>query len=138
MASASSSRSTVTNLSPALSAIFSAVSKTRASSGASRPGRRRRPTPWAASPAPARRAASAFGRTSAGALDQAGRQALRVVEQDLEQVLGAELLVALAQGEALGRLHEALGAIGILVEIHVYPSSARPSAPPARHGTAVF
>ena len=34
MASESSSRSTVTNLSPALSASFSAVSKTRASSGA--------------------------------------------------------------------------------------------------------
>ena len=34
MASASSSRSTVTKLSPAFSAIFSAASKTRASGGA--------------------------------------------------------------------------------------------------------
>ena len=40
------------------------------------------------------------------------------VEQDLEQVLGRELLMPLAQRERLGGLDEALGAVGVFVEIH--------------------
>ena len=36
---------------------------------------------------------------AAGTVDQPGREPFRVVEQDLEQVLGGELLVALAQGQ---------------------------------------
>ena len=40
-----------------------------------------------------------LARTAAGAVDQAGREPFRVVEQDLEQVFGGELLVALAQGQ---------------------------------------
>ena len=118
MASASSSRSAVTNLSPAFSAIFSAVSNTRASSGA------RYNCPAAAArnlgPLGKRRLdrAQRLAGVAAGALDQARRQAFRVVEQHLEQMLGCELLVALAQGEALGRLHEALGPIGIAFEVH--------------------
>ena len=40
-----------------------------------------------------------FARTPAGAVDQPGREPFRVVEQDLEQMLGGELLVALAQGQ---------------------------------------
>ena len=64
------------------------------------------------------------------ALDDAGRQALGVVEQHLEQMVGAELLVPLAQGQALGRLHEAAGALGILVEIHGVPPRRGGLAPP--------
>ena len=48
-----------------------------------------------------------------GLLDDARGQALGVVEEDLQQVVGSELLVAVAQGQALRRLHEALRAIGV-------------------------
>ena len=40
-----------------------------------------------------------LARAPAGAVDQPGREPFRVVEQDLEQMLGGELLVALAQGQ---------------------------------------
>jgi hypothetical protein len=36
---------------------------------------------------------------AAGAVDQAGGQTLRVVEQHFEDVLGRELLMALAKGQ---------------------------------------
>ena len=128
MASASSSRSTVTNLSPALSAIFSAVSKSAgqllgeielagAAAGDLGPLGQH----------PLDRGKRVAG-TAAGALDQAGGHALRVVEQHLQEVLGAELLMALAQGQALRRLDESLGAVGVFLEIHSIPPryGARP------------
>ena len=59
--------------------------------------------------------------TASRALDDAGRQPLGVVEQHLEQVVGAELLVLLAQGQALGRLHEPLGTVGVYLEVHDIP-----------------
>ena len=34
-------------------------------------------------------------------------------------MFGCELLVALAQGQRLGRLNETAGAVGIFLEIHV-------------------
>ena len=70
-----------------------------------------------------------IARTPAGALDQPGGHAFRVVEQHFQQVIGAELLVALAQRQALRRLHETLGAVGILLEIHasLLGTAARPS-----------
>jgi hypothetical protein len=40
-----------------------------------------------------------LARAPAGAVDQPRRQPFRVVEQDLEQMLGGELLMALAQGQ---------------------------------------
>ena len=70
---------------------------------------------------------------AAGALDQPGGQALRVVEQHLQEVVGAELLVALAQGQALRRLHEALRAVGVFVEVHVIPP--RHGSPPQMGAT---
>ena len=63
--------------------------------------------------------AQRVGRPAAGALDQACRQPLRVVEQDLQQMIGAELLVTFPQSQALRSLHESLRAVGILVEIHL-------------------
>ena len=59
-----------------------------------------------------------LARAAAGAVDQTAGQPLRVVEQDLEQMLGCELLVALAQGQRLGGLHETAGAVGVFLEIH--------------------
>ncbi len=53
-------------------------------------------------------------RIAAGGLDQVRGQALLVVDQDLEQVFGGDLLVAGAQCEALGGLNEPARALGIL------------------------
>ena len=63
---------------------------------------------------------------AAGALDQPGGHAFGVVEQHFQEMVGAELLVALAQRQALRRLHETLGAVGIFLEVHIIPP---------RHGT---
>ena len=60
-----------------------------------------------------------LARSAAGAIDQAAGQTLGVIEQNLEQVLGRELLVALAQGQRLSRLNKPAGAVGIFLEIHV-------------------
>ena len=57
-------------------------------------------------------------RIAAGAVDQTGRRAFGVVEQDLQQMFGGELLVPLALRERLGRLHETAAAVGIFLEIH--------------------
>ncbi len=65
---------------------------------------------------------------AAGAVDQACRQPFRVVEQNLEQMFGGELLMALAQGQRLGGFHETAGAVGVFVEIHA-------STPSAHYGT---
>ena len=66
-------------------------------------------------------------RIAAGAVDQARGEPFRVVEQNLEQVFGRKLLVSLALGERLRRLHETAAAVGIFLEIHVYflPSRRR-------------
>jgi hypothetical protein len=117
-ASASSSRSTVTKLSPAFSPAFSAVSNTRARPDRDRLGRRRRRKLSGAWRAPPRRG-QRRARIAAGAVDQAGgEQPFGVVEQDFEQVLGRELLMSLALGERLGRLDETAAAVGIFLEIH--------------------
>ncbi len=60
-----------------------------------------------------------LARAAAGAVDQAGGEPFRVVEQDLQQMLGGELLVALAQGQGLRGLNESTGAVGVFFEIHV-------------------
>ena len=62
---------------------------------------------------------------AARSLDQAGRHALLVFEQGLEQMFGADTLVRIANGNGLRGLQEPLGAIGQLFEIHKTPSSAR-------------
>ena len=77
-----------------------------------------------------------IARTPAGALDQPGGHAFRVVEQHLQEMIGAELLVALAQSQALRRLHEALRAVGIFLEIHA--SLLGTAARPNRARAAVF
>ena len=66
---------------------------------------------------------------ASGALDQPGGHAFRVVEQHFQEMIGAELLVALAQSQALRGLHETLGAVGIFLEVHIslLGTGARPS-----------
>ena len=123
----------MTKLSPAFSPAFSAVSNTRASAGLEieLPGaaaldlralRQRRLD-----------RAQRLARAPAGAVDQARREPLRVVEQDLQQMFGGELLVALAQGQRLGGLDETAGAVRVLLEIHALAPSACPGRP---EGTA--
>ncbi len=89
-----------------------------------------------------------LARAAAGTVDQPCGQPLGIVKQDLEQMLGAELLVAFAQRERLGGLDEAAGAVGVLLEIHCEqlplsrpPMTARPgtawrNGPRARHPRA--
>ena len=48
-------------------------------------------------------AAQRLARIAAGAVDQTGGQTLRVVKQDLQDVLGRELLMALAQRPEIAR-----------------------------------
>ena len=65
-------------------------------------------------------------RPAAGGPDEVGGKALAVVEQNLEQVLRREALVAAARREPLGCLHEAARALGKLIEIHVPPLVGHP------------
>jgi hypothetical protein len=55
---------------------------------------------------------------AAGAIDQPSRKALGIIEQNLEQVFGGKLLVAFAQSQRLGGLHEPARTVGELLEIH--------------------
>ena len=76
---------------------------------------------------------------AARALDQIGGQALRVVEQHLEEMLGREALMALAQGQRLRRLDEAARALGVFLEVHrqlslsIAPCVQAAIPPPARN-----
>ena len=70
-----------------------------------------------------------FARAPAGAVDQAGGEPFRIVEQHLEEVLGGELLMPLAQRKRLRRLNKPAGPIGVFFEIHgSTPSAAREGA----------
>jgi hypothetical protein len=51
-------------------------------------------------------------------------------------VIGRKLLVTLALGQTLRRLHEPARAIGVLLEIHVF--FPRPILPPLRRGKNIF
>jgi hypothetical protein len=59
---------------------------------------------------------------SAGLVDQAGRQALLVVQQNLEDVERSELLMAFPDRQGLRGLDETPHAFGQFLDIHVQPS----------------
>ena len=130
-ASASSMRSTVTKESPAFSAIcFGLVEDAR---------RLRRHVDLARALAfdlgllgevGFDRAMDGAGIAACGR-DQVGGEALRVVEQDLQQVVGNEPLVAFAQSQHLGALQEAAHALGVLLLVHF---STLSFAPPSSAG----
>ena len=61
--------------------------------------------------------------------DQIGAQPFFVVEQDLEQMLGSEALMAAAQRQALGRLDDSFRPLGIFLEIHDCRSDEPAAAP---------
>ena len=137
-ASASSSRSTVTKLSPAFSAIFSAWSN-------SARGRRREVDLAGAAARHLRHLAErrldrgqGLARAAAGAVDQPGREPFRVVEQDFEHMLGGELLVALAQRQGLRGLDETARPLGEFLEIHQSLPRARPRRRPDHRRTWVM
>src|SRR5205807_9188944 len=72
-----------------------------------------------------------LARLAAGTVDQAGGEALRIVEQHLEDVLGGELLVPLAQGKGLGGLDKSARAFGVFLDVHQWLPRA-PKAPGLR------
>ncbi len=72
-------------------------------------------------------------RTPAGPVDQARREPLAVVEQNLEDVFRRELLVAFTQGQRLGGLHETARPLGEFFEIH--RSSLHGVPAPKRRGS---
>ena len=74
-----------------------------------------------------------LARAPASAVDKAGGEPLAVVEQNLQHMLGRELLMAFARGERLRRLHEAANPIGIFVDIHMFPWKR--AEPQARYGS---
>ena len=53
--------------------------------------------------------------------DQPGRRPLLIVEQRLQQVLGRQPLVELADGNGLRGLQEPAGALGKLLDVHDVP-----------------
>ncbi len=84
---------------------------------------------------------------AAGGADQVGCHALVVVEKRLQQVLGRDALVVLADCDRLCGLEEALGAVGEFLEVHgvslpqdmVWPfSNTRGWRPLQRAGRAVL
>ena len=78
-----------------------------------------------------------LARIAAGAVDQAGGQPFRVVEQDLEEMLGGELLMPLAQRERLGGLDKTASAVGVFLDIHqIAPSGPSGGARMADLGRA--
>ena len=139
IASASSSRSTVTKLSPAFCAILLGLLEQPRDLG--------REVDLAGAAALdlgllGERGLDRLERTlgiAARALDQIGGQALRVVEQHLEQMLGREALMALAQRQRLRRLDEALRPLGVFLEVHrqlslsIAPCVQAAIPPPARN-----
>ena len=68
-------------------------------------------------------------RASPRLVDEAGGEPLGIVEQHLQQVLGRELRVALAHGEALRALDESACALGVFLDVH---SSSCPHPAPKR------
>ena len=82
--------------------------------------------------------AQRLARIAAGAVDQPARQALRVVEQHFQQMVGGELLVALAKGQRLRGLHEAAGAVRVFLDVHSLPPSACSSRPEGARRTIVI
>ena len=58
---------------------------------------------------------------AAGSLDQAGRHALLVVEQSLQQMRGRDPLMMLADRNRLGRLQEPARTIGQFLKVHESP-----------------
>ena len=108
----------MTKESPAFWAIFSALSKT--------PRRRRREIELARAGALHLRQfgerqldlPQRLARIAARLVDQAGAQALLVVEQDLEEMLGRELLMAFAKRQRLRGLNEAARPLGVFFQIH--------------------
>ena len=123
--SAISMRSTVTKLSPAFSEIFGLVEHPRG---------------FGRHVDLARALALDLGLLGQGGLDRAvdrtqiaarradqvGREALGIVEQDLQNVVGNKPLVAFAQRQHLGALQESPHALGVLLLVHLSTLSFAP------------
>jgi hypothetical protein len=73
-------------------------------------------------------------RVAPGRLDQVGRHALAVVQEHLQEMLGQKPLMPFPQRQTLGGLEEALGTVGVLLEVHALVPflSLMRADPPAR------
>ena len=71
-----------------------------------------------------------LARVAAGAVDQAAHEPFGIVEQDLENMFGGELLMPFPQRKGLGGLNETASAVGIFLDIH--SASCPPPASVAR------
>ena len=111
MASAWSTRSTVTKLSPALVAICSAWSSTRASAAAICGCVAPEPETLGSLASAASVRSQRLLRVAAGARDQPAREPLVIVEQHLQEMLGRDLRIAFADRKRLRRLEESLEAV---------------------------
>src|SRR6202035_330765 len=69
-------------------------------------------------------------RVAARGADQIGAEAFLVLEQDLEQMLRRQPLMAAAQRQILGRLDKALRPFGVFFEFHGARASDEPAAAP--------
>ena len=70
---------------------------------------------------------------AAGGPDQAGGRAFLVVQQRLQQMLGRDPLVELADRDGLGGLKEPAGPLGEFLDIHVVVPVRRRLVRPAPH-----
>ena len=78
------------------------------------------------------RVAERVARAPACSLDEPRGKSLLVVEKDLQNMFGRELLVTLADGERLGALNKAARSFGIFFHIHDgYLPFAKPPLMPA-------
>src|SRR5262249_22822908 len=82
--------------------------------------------------------AQSLARIATGAVDQPAGQALRVVQQDLQQMFGCKLLVPFPKRQRLGGLHEAAGAVREFLTVHSSTPSACPSRPEGASRTIVI
>jgi hypothetical protein len=68
-------------------------------------------------------------RIASSGLDEAGRHALFILQQCLEQMFRADPLMAHADGDGLCALQEAFGTVGKFFEIHVFVPSFSIASP---------
>jgi hypothetical protein len=72
-------------------------------------------------------------RIAARRLDQAGRQPLLVVDENFQDVIGNEALMAFPQSQILGRLNETARPLGEFFEVHMSSSARFFGDPRVRH-----
>ena len=115
---ANSSLSWATYSSPALVAACWAASRTRTTSGVSWGCPAPSPLTFGCLASSASTAVLAADGIAAGGADQAGGSTFLIVEQRLEDVLGGDALVEVADRDGVGSLQEAARPLGEFLDVH--------------------